>query len=86
MDAIHEIHDEAVRVAPWLDAMRRLTSINNAFARSFSPCIETVEPGKVPATPKWRDVPIRLSTGWWCETTALVADHFGVKYRLRDPA
>lgn len=81
MDVVYEVDDTPTSVARWLDAMRRLNTIKDPLARrilalhrdcgSGSGACDSLDEERVPTADRF---------GWGCETTALIADHFGVEY------
>ena len=81
MDVVYEVDDTPAPVVRWVDAMGRLNAINDPLARRLlllhrdcgsgsGVCDSLDEEGR----------PIADRRGWGCETTALIADHFGVEY------
>jgi hypothetical protein len=82
MDVVYEVPDDKpVPVARWVESMRRLNSIEDPLARrllklhrdcgSGTGQCDTADDGLVA---------IANRSGWGCETTRLVADHFDVDY------
>lgn len=82
MDVVHEVEETAPASASrWVEAMRRLNGIDDALARRLLALHRDCGSGSgvcddLDADPE----PITHCTGWGCETTALIADHYGVEY------
>ena len=81
MDVVYEVEDDkptpAVR---WVDAMRRLNTINDPLARSILALHRDCDSGSGVCDSDEEPPPIADRRGWGCETTELIADHFGVEY------
>lgn len=81
MDVVHEVDDRPTSVARWVGAMRRLNSVNDPLARRLLSLHRDCGTGSGVCDSADDDVvPIRDRRGWGCETTELIADHFGVEY------
>jgi hypothetical protein len=83
MDVVYEIDDEPAPVARWVDAMRRLNTINDPLARRLVALHRDCGTGGGVCDSLEDGPPMAERRGWGCETTALVADHFGVVYPAR---
>ena len=80
MDVAYEVDDRPTPVARWVDAMRRLNTINDPLARSLLVPHRDCGAGTGECDSNEEQVAIADRRGWGCETTALIADHFGVEY------
>ena len=85
MDVVHEIDDRPTPVARWVDAMRRLNSIDDPLARRILALHRGCGSGSGACDCGFEDEPIASRVGWGCETTALIADHFGVDFPAAPP-
>jgi hypothetical protein len=88
MDVAHEAQSpRPAPVARWVDAMRLLNGINDPLARKILTLHRDCGSGAgVCDSDGERDGPIARRAGWGCETTEVVADHFGVDYpATREP-
>lgn len=83
-DVVHEIDDQPTPVARWVDAMRALNSINDALARRILTLHRDCGSGSgvCDSTDEVSDE-MANRRDWGCETTALIAEHFGVEYPAR---
>ena len=82
MDVVHEVDDRTTPVARWVDAMRRLNSIDDPLARRLLVLHRDCGSGRgVCVSSDDHSVPIGDRRGWGCDTTEAIADHFGVEYR-----
>jgi len=82
MDVVHEVPDDKpVPVARWVESMRRLNSIGDPLARRLLKLHRDCGSGSGECDSA-DDNPVAIAdrSGWGCETTALIADHFGVEY------
>jgi hypothetical protein len=85
MDVVYEVDDTPTPVAQWVDAMRRLNTINDLLARRILALHRGCGSGSGACDSLDEEgVPIAGRHGWGCETTALIADHFGVEYPVGD--
>jgi len=81
MDVVYEVDDTPAPAARWVDAMRRLNTIDDTLACRIVALHRDCGPGSgVCDSPDDEGVPIADRRDWGCETTALVAEHFGVQY------
>jgi hypothetical protein len=82
MDVVHEVtEDKPVPVARWVESMRRLNSIGDPLARRLLTLHRDCGSGSgVCDGADDEFVVIAHRSGWDCETTQLIADHFGVEY------
>src|SRR3954453_11886723 len=82
MDVVHEVDDRPTPVARWVDAMRRLNSINDPLARRLLALHRDCGSGSgVCDSVDDESVSIGDRRGWGCETTEAIADHFGSSIR-----
>lgn len=81
MDVVYEVDDRPTPVSRWVDAMRRLNTINDALARQILVLHRDCGSGSgVCDSVDEAAVPISERRDWGCETTALIASHFHVHY------
>lgn len=83
MDVVYEVDDRPTPVARWLDAMRLLNSINDPLARRLLALHRDCGSGTGPCDSCVDDddgFPMNDRRHWGCETTAAIADHFGLNY------
>ncbi len=80
MDVVHEIDDRPAPVVRWVDAMRRLNSINDPLARQVVALHRDCGSGSGTCDGGFDGVPITKGVDWGCETTAVIARHFGIDY------
>lgn len=81
MDVVHEVDDTPAPVSRWVDAMRRLNGIDDPLARKILALHRDCGTGQGTCDTDVDDVePIAQRAEWGCETTQLIADHFGVEY------
>jgi hypothetical protein len=82
MDVVHEVpDDEPVPVTRWVEAMRRLNSIRDPLARQQLQLHQQCGSGAGVCDSADDDaVSIAQRSGWGCETTEVIASHFGIKY------
>lgn len=83
MDVVHEDDDRPVPVARWVEAMRRLNSIEDPLARRIVALHRSCGSGSGTCDADLDVEPVARRTSWGCETTALVAQHFGIQYPSR---
>ncbi len=86
MDVVHEIDDRPTPVARWVDAMRRLNSIDDPLARSVLALHRDCGSGNGTCDGGDDDEPVARRVDWGCETTAVIAHHFGIEYPAGSPA
>ncbi|KRF34675.1 hypothetical protein [Nocardioides sp. Soil805] len=80
MDIVHEIDDRPTPVARWVDAMRRLNSINDPLARRLLAIHRDCGSGSGTCDSDPDGEPINHRRDWGCETTAAIAHHFGIEF------
>ena len=81
MDVLHEVDDSPAPVSRWVDAMRRLNTINDPLARKLLALHRDCGSGTgVCDSLDDEPNPMNRRSNWGCETTELIADHFGVEY------
>ena len=81
MDVVHEVDDRPAPVARWVDAMRRLNAINDPLARQLIALHRSCGSGSGACDSGDEDgIPFSARHYWGCETTALIASHFGIEY------
>lgn len=81
VDVVYEVDDTPAPVARWVDAMRRLNTIDDPLARKIVALHRDCGSGSgVCDSLDEEGEPIARRRDWGCETTALVAHHFGVEY------
>ncbi|WP_426562513.1 hypothetical protein ACPPVT_17590 [Angustibacter sp. McL0619] len=78
MDVVHEMDDLADSGSNWVDAMRRLNAIDDPLARRLLALHRDCGSGSGECD--CGDDEPGERQGWGCETTALIASHFGVDY------
>lgn len=75
MDVVHEVpKDKAVPVARWVESMQRLNGIGDPLARRLLKLHGDCGSGSGVCDEEF--VAIVDRSGWGCETTHLIADHF----------
>ncbi|MET3962842.1 hypothetical protein ABIE44_002776 [Marmoricola sp. OAE513] len=80
-DVVHEVDDGPTPVARWVEAMRRLNSIDDPLARRILVLHRDCGTGNGECDSGEDDgVPMGARFDWGCETTRLVADHFQVAF------
>ena len=80
MDVVHEFDDRAAPVVRWVDAMRRLNSIDDPLVRRLLALHRDCGSGTGTCDEGFDGVPITKRVEWGCETTAVIAGHFGIEY------
>jgi hypothetical protein len=82
MDVVHEgPEDKPVPVARWVESMRRLNAIQDPLARRLVALHRDCGSGSgVCDGLDGESVPISERSGWGCETTEIIAEHFDVLY------
>ncbi|MDR7251910.1 hypothetical protein J2X46_000886 [Nocardioides sp. BE266] len=85
MDVVLEVDDRPTPVARWVDAMRRLNSIDDPLARRVLALHRDCGSGGGTCDGGFESEPISRRVGWGCETTSAIADHFGVDYPVAQP-
>jgi len=85
MDVVYEVDDRPTSVARWVDAMRRLNSIENPLARSVLALHQDCGSGSGACDGGLDGETMVQIADWGCETTAVVARHFGIEYPAAPP-
>lgn len=85
MDVVHEVDDRPATVAQWVDAMRRLNSIDDPLARSVLALHRDCGSGNGACDGGFEGETMAQIADWGCETTAVVASHFGIEYPVAPP-
>lgn len=85
MDVVHEVEDRPASAAQWVDAMRRLNSINDPLARRILALHRDCGSGTGPCDSDFDDEPDNHVADWGCETTSEIAAHFGIDYPVAPP-
>lgn len=80
MDVVHEIDDRPTPVARWVDAMRRLNTINDPLARRILALHSDCGSGRGTCDAGFDGEPITQRIDWGCETTGVIARHFEIEY------
>jgi hypothetical protein len=80
MDVVHEIDDGPPSAARWVDAMRRLNAINDPLARRILALHRDCGSGRGECDSELDDVAPADRSDWGCDTTALIAAHYGVEF------
>ena len=82
MDVVHESDNRPGSLREWLDAMRRLNAINEPLVRSIVALHRDCGSGEGECDSDL-DEPVSMAdrTYWGCETTSLIAAHYGIEYR-----
>jgi len=81
MDVVHEVDDSPTPVSRWVDAMRRLNAINDPLARKLLELHRDCGSGTgVCDSVDDEPDPMDRRRNWGCETTELIASHFGIEY------
>lgn len=80
-DVVHEVDDSPTPVSRWVEAMRRLNRIDDPLARKVLALHRDCGSGSGGCDSD-EDDPSQMDrrAGWGCETTEVIADHFGVEY------
>lgn len=82
MDVVYEVADDGpVPVTRWVEAMRRLNTIRDPLARRLLSLHQDCGSGGGVCDSVDGDfVAIAQRSRWGCETTEVIAGHFGVEY------
>jgi hypothetical protein len=83
MDVVHEVPDgRATSVARWVAAQRQLNAIDDPLARKLVALHRDCGSGDGPCDEFDDDERPRAAArgDWGCETTAIIAAHFGISY------
>lgn len=86
VDVAHEIEDRPMPVARWVDAMRRLNSLDDPLARKVLALHRDCGSGTGTCDSGEDGEPVARRMDWGCETTAVIAHHFGVTFPTGAPA
>ena len=82
MDVVHEVDDRPGSLSEWLAARRRLNAIKDPLARRIIELHRDCGSGEGECDSGLDDpVPMAERTDWGCETTSLIAAHYGIEYR-----
>lgn len=76
-DVVHEVSGPSP-VTRWVEAMRRLNVIDDPLARKLLKLHERCGSGEGQCDAG--DMRTRRLPAWGCETTAAIAQHFGIEY------
>jgi hypothetical protein len=83
MDVVYEVDDSQAPVSRWVDAMRRLNTINDPLARKLIALHRDCGSGSGVCDVIDDDpYPMDRRAGWGCETTEIIASHFDIEYPL----
>ena len=83
MDVVQEGDDRPGSASEWLAAMRRLNAIKEPLARRIIELHRDCGSGDGECDSGLDDpVPMAERTDWGCETTSLIAAHYGIEYRI----
>ncbi len=84
MDVVYEVDDSPAPVSRWVDAMRHLNTINDPLARKLIALHRDCGSGGSGVCDDIDDDPAPMDRrgGWGCETTEIIASHFGIEYPL----
>jgi hypothetical protein len=80
MDVVHAVEESRTTVARWAAAMRRLNAIDDPLARKVLALHRECGSGSGPCDTEDDLVRIADRGEWGCETTSVIASHFGVTY------
>ena len=82
MDVVVEIDDDPVPVSRWVEAMRRLNVINDPLARKILALHRECGSGDIGVCNSDDDLHVAIAdrSYWGCETTEIIAGHFGIEY------
>lgn len=80
MDVVHEVEESRTSVARWASAMRRLNAIDDPLARKVLALHRECGSGSGPCDTGDDLVRVADRAGWGCETTDVIASHYGVTY------
>jgi len=85
VDVVHEIDDRPTPVARWVDAMRRLNAIDDPLVRRILGLHRDCGSGNGECDGNMDPVAIAERRHWGCETTELIAVHYGVEFPAARP-
>ena len=80
VDVVYEVDDRPAPVARWIDGMRLLNTINDSLARRILARHRDCGSGSGSCDSDEDGVPIAERADWGCETTAVIAHHYGLSY------
>ena len=81
MDVVHDAPARTTApVARWVEAMRRLNGVNEPLARQLLALHRDCGSGSGECDSDRNSTPMSHRRGWGCETTTLIAHHFGIEY------
>jgi len=82
MDVVYEVEDTTpATVSQWLEAARRLNGIDDPLARKLLELHRDCGSGDGVCDDNDANSEALERRQWWnCETTALIAGHYGVEY------
>lgn len=80
MDVVHEIHDRPAAVSRSVEAMRPWNAIDDPLTRRILALHRDCGSGTGKCDSGLDEMQRALTADWGCETTALIATHFGVAY------
>ena len=75
-----ETDDGPPPISHWVDAMRRLSAIDDPLARRILALHRDCGSGTGECDSGLDEMPMAMRADWGCETTAVIATHFGVAY------
>lgn len=82
MDVVHEVDDRPRSLREWLRARRRLNVVKDPLARRIIELHRDCGSGNGECDSSLDDpVPMAERTDWGCETTSLIAAHYGIEFR-----
>ena len=82
MDVVYEVDDRPGSMSEWLAARRRLNAVKDPLARRIIELHRDCGSGQGECDSGLDNpVPMAERTDWGCETTSLVAAHYGIEYR-----
>jgi hypothetical protein len=73
-----QIDDGPAPISHWVDAMRRLSAIDDPLARRILALHRDCGSGTGECDSGLDEMPMAMRADWGCETTAVIAMHFGV--------
>ena len=85
MDVVCEVDDRPTPVARWVDAMRRLNSIDDPLARRVLALHRDCGSGSGACDGGFDGEPMAQRRDWGCETTAVIAHYFEIEYPVALP-
>jgi hypothetical protein len=81
MDVVREVDDTPAPVSRWWTQCGRLNGIDDQLSRKILALHRDCGSGQGVCDADLEDVkPMAQRADWGCETTQLIADHFGVDY------